>query len=96
MLGVRARRFHNEISAGRLELHRASMTDLPFSSALLDGIITTHALYFVSELERAFGEFARALKSSGQALIGLGDPDAMTSFTAYGFAFARFPRSWTR
>ncbi len=85
MLSGSARRFSDEIARGRLELHRASITNLPFGSAALDGVITTHTIYFVSELDRAFSEIATALKSSGQAVIGLGDPDAMSSFQHYGF-----------
>ena len=85
MLSGAGRRFSNEISRGRLALHRASMTDLPFGAAVLDGVITTHTVYFVPEVDRAFREIANALKSSGQAVIGLGDPDAMRSFQPYGF-----------
>jgi arsenite methyltransferase len=85
MLKRASHRFRNEVSAGRLELHRASITDLPFGPASLDGIITTHTVYFVSDLGRAFVELADALKSSGEAVIGLGDPDAMKDFAPYGF-----------
>ncbi len=85
MVSGAARRFSEEIAQGRLELHRASITDLPFGSAALDGVITTHTIYFVSELDRAFSEIANALKSSGQAVIGLGDPEVMNSFQNYGF-----------
>ncbi len=85
MLSGATRRFSDEIARGKLELHRASITDLPFGSAVLDGVITTHTLYFVSELDRAFSEIANALKSSGQVVIGLGDPDAMSGFRPYGF-----------
>ena len=85
MLSRAPRRFRDEITAGRLELHRASMTELPFGPASLDGIITTHTVYFVPDLERAFAELAEVLKSSGEAVIGLGDPDAMEGFTPYGF-----------
>ena len=85
MLSGAARRFSDEIARGRLELHRASMTDLPFRSAVLDGVITTHTVYFVPEVDRAFSEIANALKSSGQAVIGFGDPDTMRSFQPYGF-----------
>ena len=85
MLSRTARRFRKEITAGRLELHRAAMTELPFRPASLDGIITTHTIYFVSDLERGFGGLASALKSSGEAVIGLGDAEAMEGFTPYGF-----------
>ena len=85
MLSRATHRFRDEISAGRLELHRASITDLPFDPGSLDGIITTHTVYFVSDLGRAFGELADALKGSGEAVIGLGDPEAMKGFAPYGF-----------
>ena len=85
MLSRARRRFGKEISAGRLELHEASMTDLPFGPGSLDGIITANTIYFVSDLDRAFAEFASALKSSGHAVIGLGDPEAMRGFAPYGF-----------
>ena len=85
MLSRAARRFRDEVTAGRLELHRASMTELPFGPASLDGIITTHTVYFVADLERAFAEVANALKSSGEAVVGLGDPEAMRGFAPYGF-----------
>lgn len=79
--------FANDISAGRLGLHHASIAALPFAASSLDGIITVNTLYFVDELEPAFREFARTLRSSGRAVIGIGDPDAMAkmSFTAHGF-----------
>lgn len=87
MLSRATRRFAEQISAGRLQLHRASMTDLPFGAACLDGIVTTNTIYFVPDLDQAFGQFARALKSSGRAVIGLTDPAAMAKlpFTSYGF-----------
>ena len=55
------------------------------AAASLDGMITTHTIYFIPDLDRAFGEIARALKRSARAVIGLGDPDAMESFARYGF-----------
>jgi arsenite methyltransferase len=85
MLSGAARRFGDEISQGRLQLHRASITALPFGAAALDGVVTTHTIYFVSELDRAFGEIARSLKNTGEAVIGFGDPDAMSGFRPYGF-----------
>jgi arsenite methyltransferase len=93
MLSRAARRFRDEIDADRLELHPASMTDLPFGTSSLDGIITTHTIYFVADLNRAFAELANALKSSGQAVIGVGDPDAMQQLpiTPYGFRIRPIP-----
>src|SRR5215207_2937185 len=77
MLNRAARRFRREIANGRLSLHAASFTDLPLADASLDGAITLNTLYFVADLDRAFSELARPLKASGQAVIGLGDPEWM-------------------
>lgn len=87
MLGRAARRFREAISAGRLELHQASMLDLPFAAGSLDGIITTNTIYFVPDLVPAFGALARALKGSGRVAVGLADPAAMEKMphTPYGF-----------
>ncbi len=77
MLARAGRRFREPIAAGRLLLHRASMTDLPFAPASLDGVVTTNTIYFVEDLDRAFAELAGALKPSGRAVVGMGDPEAM-------------------
>lgn len=77
MLARAARRFGEPIAARRLVLHRASMTDLPFAPGSLDGVVTTNTIYFVEDLDRAFAELAGALKPSGRAVVGMGDPAAM-------------------
>jgi len=80
-------RFAEDLAAGRLYLHDASITALPLPASSLDGLITVNTIYFVEDLGQAFHELARTLKSSGRAVIGIGDPDAMEkmSFTAHGF-----------
>jgi ubiquinone/menaquinone biosynthesis C-methylase UbiE len=87
MLHRAARRFRAELAAGQLELHRGTLTDLPLGAASLDGLITTNTIYFVADLERAFGELATVLKPSGCAVIGIGDPEAMRKLpmAAHGF-----------
>ena len=72
---------------GRLLLHRASIEQLPLGDSSLDGAITVNTLYFVPELDLAFGELARVLKGSGRVVVGIGDPEAMSGlrFTAHGF-----------
>ena len=67
MLARAARRFSEPIATGRLRLHRASMTDLPFAPTSLDGVVTTNTIYFVEDLDRAFAGLAGALKPSGRA-----------------------------
>ncbi|HEX2212216.1 MAG TPA: methyltransferase domain-containing protein [Mycobacterium sp.] len=84
----RARRgFAADIAAGRLRLHRGSLTALPFDDASLDVAVTVNTLYFVSDLEAACAELARVIRPGGRVVIGIGDPDVMrhAPFTAYGF-----------
>jgi arsenite methyltransferase len=58
MLRSASARYRHELSAGRLTLHEAPMTELPFVAASLDGVITTNTIYFVADLDRAFAELA--------------------------------------
>jgi ubiquinone/menaquinone biosynthesis C-methylase UbiE len=87
MLASAQRRFRAASSAGRLALHHGSITHMPLEDASLEALITVNTIYFVDNLELAFGELARVIRPSGRAVIGLGDPQAMASlpFTAYGF-----------
>ena len=87
MLDRAARRFGDEIADGRLSLHAASLTDLPLRRASLDGAITINTIYFIADLERAFSELARALRPSRHAVVGVADPEWMTTqpTTEHGF-----------
>jgi SAM-dependent methyltransferase len=80
-------RFAEDLAAGRLYIHHGSITALPLPDSSLDGLITVNTIYFIDDLDQAFRELARILTSSGRAVIGIGDPDAMEkmSFTAHGF-----------
>ena len=77
MIGRAQTRFGDELAAGRLHLHRASIEQLPLADSSVDGVITVNTLYFVPELDRALGELARVLTNSGRVVIGIGDPEAM-------------------
>lgn len=87
MLSRGQRRFAREVREGRLQLHPGSLTQLPLADGSLDAAITMNTLYFLPELGAAFSELARAVKPSGLAVVGIGDPDMMASLpvTAYGF-----------
>lgn len=87
MIQQAQKRFGDELSAGRLHLHLASIERLPLGDGSLDGAITVNTLYFVSDLDRAFNELARVLRGQGRLVIGIGDPEAMSdlAFTAHGF-----------
>ena len=79
--------FAEDVAAGRLHLHDASMTALPVRAGSLDGILSVNTIYFIADLDGALSELARTLKRSGRVVLGIGDPQAMEgmSFTAHGF-----------
>lgn len=81
------RRFASRVADGSLDLQTGSISELPVESASLDALITVNTIYFLADLDQAFGEMHRVLRPSGRAVIGIGDPDAMASmpFTPYGF-----------
>ena len=82
----RARRQHRRALAdGRLELHQASMTDLPIAGVAIDAAMSINTIYFVGD--EAFGGLAQTLSGHGRLVIGLGDPAAMARepVTAHGF-----------
>ncbi|PLV53714.1 class I SAM-dependent methyltransferase [Mycobacterium simiae] len=87
MLSQAAGRYRSDIENGRLSLHSASMTQLPFADKALDGVMTVNTIYFVAELGRAFRELARVINSRGRLVIGLADPEVMAKlpFTGHGF-----------
>lgn len=87
MLAMARRRFDQDVVRGGLTLQAGNLTDLPLPDESIDAVITTNTVYFVTDLERAFGEIARVLRPTGRAVIGVGDPDGMAAmpFTAHGF-----------
>lgn len=79
--------FPRNIAAGRLRLHRGSITELPLEDASMAAVITINTVYFVDDLGAAFAEVARVLTPGGRFALGVGDPDAMAAmpFTRHGF-----------
>jgi SAM-dependent methyltransferase len=87
MLRAAERRYGTARSQGLLRLHHGTLVDLPLDERSLDGLVTVNTLYFVADLAGAFAELARVLRSSGRAVVGVGDPTAMASMpqTRHGF-----------
>jgi len=71
------RRYRDDLTAGRLALHEASMDRLPLADASLDGMITLNTIYFLPDLGPAAAEFARVLRPGGRLVVGVFDPDSM-------------------
>lgn len=87
MLKEARRRFGSECAADRLTLQPGTLGDLPLDDGSLDALITTNTVYFVEDLGRAFAEVGRVLRPTGRAVIGIADPEWMSSMpvTAHGF-----------
>ncbi|WP_051111763.1 methyltransferase domain-containing protein [Sciscionella marina] len=86
MLDRAARRYRNQLDNGQLQLHTASMTQLPLPDDVLDGALTFNTVYYLADLDHALSELRRVLSSTGRAILGLADPDAMAarSFAQHG------------
>jgi len=86
MLSVARRQFRRPIAQGRLQLHHAPLQRLPLADASLDGAMTLNTLYFLTdaELPQALKEVTRVLAPHGLAVVGVGEPSAMSRlpFTA--------------
>lgn len=87
MLAEAQRRFTTDIARGRLHLHSGRMESLPLGDSALDAIISTNTVYFVPDLAPALHELARVLRPGGRLVLGVGDPEQMTTmpFTRHGF-----------
>jgi arsenite methyltransferase len=87
MLQQARRRYRASCANGSLALHAGTLGELPLEDGSLDGLITTNTVYFVENLEQAFGEIARVLRPGGRAVVGIGDPEMMAAMpvTAHGF-----------
>ncbi|MCV7132512.1 methyltransferase domain-containing protein [Mycobacterium hodleri] len=93
MINQAAGRYRRDIAAGRLSLHSATMTQLPFADGELDGAMTVNTIYFVADLDTAFRELARVMNGRGRLVIGLADPEVMAKlpFTGHGFQLRPVP-----
>jgi arsenite methyltransferase len=80
-------RFGRDVRSGRLRLSTSSLISLPLDDDSVDALITVNTVYFITELDAAFAELARVLRTGGCAVIGIGDPDFMAKlpFTSHGF-----------
>lgn len=87
MLAGACGRFRRQIAAGRLQVHDATMEQLPMPAGSVDAVVSTNTIYFIDDLQPAFVELARVLRPGGRLAVGVGDPDAMAqmAFTRHGF-----------
>ena len=79
MLAAARRRHRSDLEQDRLTLEKGTLEELPLADGQLDGLITVNTVYFVDDLGAVFGEIARVLSPGGRAVIGVADPDWMTT-----------------
>ncbi len=88
MLAGARHRFEKPVKKKSLQLHEATMQQLPLPDASVDAVVSTNTIYFVDDLGAALSELARVLRARGRLALGVGDPAAMAKmpFTKHGFA----------
>lgn len=82
-----SRRYRRQISAGRVQVYTASMTDLPLPADSVDRVMSLNTFYFLAEPDRACAELARVTAPGGRVIVGLGDPSAMAGEPVVGHGF---------
>lgn len=87
MLAGARRRFAKQVKDTSLQLHEATMQQLPLPDGSVDAAVSTNTIYFVDDLDAALSELARVLRPGGRLALGVGDPAAMAKmpFTKHGF-----------
>lgn len=73
-------RLKNQLDSGKLELHLAGVSQLPFDDNSLDRIITCNTIYFWPEPLADAKELLRVLKPGGQLFIGYRTTDEMEEY----------------
>ena len=76
------------ITAGRLNLIHADVTDLPLRDGIVDAICTTNTIYFWPDLPKALAELLRLLAPYGRLAVGFTGAEKMRRFesiTSHGF-----------
>ena len=93
MLEQAARRYRPPVAAGRLALHNASLSRLPFADGTLTGVVTVNTIYFVADLQEAFTELARVTAHSGRIVVGVANPETLAKlpFTDNSFRLRPIP-----
>jgi arsenite methyltransferase len=93
MLEQAARRYRRQVAAGRLALHNASLSRIPFADGALTGVVTINTIYFVADLQEAFTELARVTAHSGRIVVGVANPETLAKlpFTDNSFRLRPIP-----
>ena len=93
MLEQAARRYRRQVATGRLALHNASLSRMPFADGALTGVVTINTIYFVADLQEAFTELARVTAHSGRIVVGVANPETLAKlpFTDNSFRLRPIP-----
>ena len=88
MLERARRRFRAATAAGRLALHEASVSDMPFPDGTFTKVVTINTMHFWPEPAAGLREIARVLRPGGRFVLAV-RPKAYIeriAFTDHGFA----------
>jgi arsenite methyltransferase len=84
------RRFRGEMTAGRLQLCRASAEALPLADAVVDKAASVASLYFWPDPPGAFAELARVVRPGGTVAIAFEPPEELAKWPGARFGFRFF------
>lgn len=88
MLERARRRFRAAIAAGRLALHDASVSDMPFPDGTFTKVVTINTMHFWPEPAAGLREIARVLRPGGRFVLAVRPKEYIEriAFTDHGFA----------
>jgi SAM-dependent methyltransferase len=69
MVGMATGRNRALVESGQVEVRQARVSDIPLPHASVDGVVSTHSLYFWPDLAHDFGEIARILRQGGRLVL---------------------------
>lgn len=79
MLKVASKANEHYIREGRVRLHKAESSNLPFNDAYFDKVYSINTLYFWEDPKEHLSEIYRVLKPGGAAIIGFRDDKQMSN-----------------
>lgn len=80
LLEAARRKFARDLRAGRLELVRAAVEQLPCGESSIDAVLTVNTIYFWTAPEEGLAELFRILRPGGQLLIAFRPAPALRRY----------------
>ena len=84
------RRFHKEISAGRMKVQQGDVSQLPFPDESFDRVLAVNTIYFWPDTMRGLREIHRVLKADGRVAVAIRSKEKMSKYTVTRHGFRLF------